>query len=330
MEAELAWRMMALAFSFRMARCLQVAVELGVPDAIDESPRPVGALAAALGVNAGALDRLMMALVSGGVFEREDGGYVHTPGTRLMRTDHPRSLAGFTRFAGSDYNWAAWGGLDHSVRTGETAFDHLYGCNSFEFYAREPLHGRIFDQAMSSKAEGDNRALVQAYDFTPFGRVADIGGGRGHLLRTVLTAAPAAEGVLFDLPDVVEGARALGGERIDFVGGDFFNDPMPTADVYTFMMILHDWSDEACVAILRNLRRTAPETSRLLVVESVLAEGGGTEFARLADIQMMVLTGGRERTQRQYADLFARGGFRLNRDAIPTAGEMSIVEAVPA
>ena len=330
MEAELASQMMMLSFGYRLPRCLQVAVEIGVADAIGEEPLPLEMLAGALGADAAALERLMKALVAGGVFQQLDGGYAHTPATRLLRSDHPMSVASFVRFAGAGYNWAAWGGLDHSVLTGETAFDHMYGCNSFEFYGREPKHGRIFDQAMTSKADRDNDALVKAYDFSQYDTIADVGGGRGHLLRTILAAAPGANGVVFDLPQVVAGARELGGERINFVGGDFFNDPMPAADAYLFMMILHDWSDEACVAILRNLRRTAPAGAKVLVVEMVLPEAAGSEFVRLADIQMLVLTGGRERTLREYADIFARSGYRLAGDPTPTAGEMWIVEAVAA
>ena len=184
---------------------------------------------------------------------------------------------------------------------------------------------------MTSKAMSDNAAVVAAYDFSSFSRIADVGGGRGHLIRAILKATPGAQGLLFDLPEVAENARSMGdNDRLSFVGGSFFEDDIPAADAYLMMMVLHDWTDERCVDILKNLRRTAPAGSKLLVIEYDFPEGAGEIMPRLGDIHMMVLTGGRERTGRQYQALFAQAGFALSRPPVRTEGFMAIVEAVPA
>jgi len=323
------YQLMEMAFGYRLPRCLHAAVELGVPDVLGAAPMTAEALAAAVGAHAESLNRLMLTLASAGVFEAVEGGFQHNETSRLLRSENA-ALNGFVRFAAADYQWATWGGILHSVRTGGPSFDHIYGRHTFDYYKDHPEDGRIFDLAMTSKAASDNAAVVAAYDFSGFSRIADVGGGRGHLIRTILKATPTAQGLLFDLPEVAENAKAMGdNQRLSFVGGSFFDDDLPPADAYLMMMVLHDWSDERCVAILKNLRRTAPASAKLLVIEYNFPEGAGEIMPRLGDIHMMVLTGGRERTGRQYDALFAQAGFKLARAPIPTAGLMAIFEAVP-
>lgn len=319
-----------LAYGYRMARCLHAAVELGIPDALGEDGAEVDDLAEKTGCEPGALRRLMMTLAARDVFACDGDRFGHTDMSRLLRTCEPQSLDGFVRFAGADYQWSSWGALPTTIRTGQTAFDTLFGCNSFEYFRQNPDDGIHFDQAMGALAPGVIESVVEAYDFTRFSRIADMGGGRGHLLRGVLDKAPKAEGVLFDLPSVAEHARSLGGERMSFVGGDFFRDDLPAADAYLFMMILHDWSDADCVRILKNLRRTIAPGARVLLVEAVLPEDVGCPTERAADMTMLVMTGGRERTQSEYAALLREAGFGLVGPAIRTRSMMSIIEAEPA
>jgi len=316
-----------LATAYWRSRCLHVAVELGLADRIGDGVRSVEVLAEATGTDPGALGRLLRALASLDVFVEADGGYGQSPASQFLRADHPQSMLGLVRFAGAGYHWATWGGLEHSVRTGAPSFDHLFGCNSFDYFKAHPGEGRVFDQAMAGKAQADVGAVVKAYDFTPFRRIADIGGGRGHLIRGVLATASDAEGLLFDVPEVAAAAGA--GDRLTLQGGDFFNDPMPVCDAYVLMMILHDWGDADCVRILRNLRRAAPDHSRLLIVEAFLPEGPGPAMAKITDIEMLVLTGGRERTASEFAALLGQAGFRLLR-TLHTATAMAIFEAEPA
>jgi hypothetical protein len=316
-----------LATAYWRSRCLHVAVELGLADAIGDGVRSAEALAEETGTDPGALARLLRALASFDVFVEADGGYGQSPASQFLRTDHPQSMVGLVRFAGAGYHWATWGGLEHSVRTGEPAFDHLFGCNSFDYFKTHPTEGRVFDQAMSGKAQADVGAVVGAYDFSRFARIADIGGGKGHLIRGVLGAAPEAQGLLFDLPEVAGAAGKA--ERLTIQGGDFFKDTMPVCDAYVLMMILHDWDDDACVRILSNLRRAAPDHARLLIVEAFLPEEPGPAQAKITDIEMLVLTGGRERTATEFNSLLARAGFRFLR-TIHTATAMAIFEAEPA
>jgi len=312
-----------LATAYWRSRCLHVAAELGLADALGDDLMSAEVLARKTGVHAGALHRLMRALASLGVFVEVGDRYGQSPASQFLRSDHPQSMIGLARFAAADYHWAAWGNLEHSIRTGETAFDNLFGCNSFDYLKAHPEQARVFDQAM---ARTNVAALTSVYDFTGFARIADIGGGEGHLIRDVLATAPQAAGVLFDRPDVVSAAGE--GERLVVQGGDFFNDEMPVCDAYLLMRILHDWDDDASVRLLRNLRRATPDHARLLIVEGFLSEEPGPAMAKITDLEMLVLTGGRERTATQFGSLLERAGFSLL-DVIHTGTGSAIFEAKP-
>ena len=318
-----------LGYGYRMSRCLHAAMELGVPDAIEADAPTAEVLGARLGCHVDSLRRLMMTLASGGVFAFRDGGFAHTAASLTLRADHPQTIAPFIRFTGAEYQWQAWSGLAAAIRSGDRAFETAHGCDIFEFYRKHPSDGRIFDQAMTAAGRSKIPAVVGAFDFTAFRTVADIGGGRGHLLRAILDSSPGRAGVLFDLPDVSGEAQSLSDGRIRFVGGDFFKDDMPAADAYLFMMILHDWDDEACVTMLQNLRRTMPSHAQVLVIETVISDEPGVAYSRLSDMTMLVLAEGRERTESEYAALFARAGFRLTQPPIPTESVMSILVAAP-
>jgi hypothetical protein len=180
---------------------------------------------------------------------------------------------------------------------------------------------------MTAKAGADIAALIPAFDFTRYGVIADIGGGRGHVLEAALAAAPQARGILFDLPQVV--AAVAPSTRIERRGGDFFRDPLPEADAYILGNVLHDWADEQAVAILRAVRRAAHERTELLVLELILPDGAQPHPAKVLDIVMLCVTGGRERTQGEYTSLLAAGGFRLDR-VVPTASPLSVIVGKPA
>ena len=310
-----------------VARCLHTVADLAVADGIEEEPVAVDELAARCAVDPGALDRVLRLLVAHGVFGVQDGGYVHTPASRLLRSDHPMSMRPFARMMGLPFIWGSLTQLQHAVRTGAPSAELLEPGGIWPYLQKHPDEAELFGHAMTAKAAADVAAVVQAYDFSAFTTVADIGGGRGHLLRAVLETAPGAEGVLFDLPDVV-GLLNPVDPRLRVHGGDFFTDPLPQADAYVLMEILHDWPDERCVEILRAVRRAARDTSRLLVVEGILDEGLAEPRGRTLDLVMLTVTGGRERTSAEMAALFARGGFRLDR-VLDTVSAMRVVEGHP-
>jgi hypothetical protein len=311
-----------------------VAAKLGIADLLVDGPRSAEELAAATKTQAGALYRVLRALASVGIFsEVTSGRFALTPMAELLRSDTSNSIRALAiMYAEEQYR--AWDDVLHSVRTGQPAFEHAFGLPYFDYFATHPEASQVFNEAMVGWTSQVVEAVVAAYDFSPFGAVVDVGGGHGALLAAILKSAPAARGILFDLPQVVESAEpflAAAGvaDRCARVGGDFFGEIPSGADAYLLAQILHDWDDEHSVAILRQVRRAMPDYGKLLVVELTLPEGDAPAFRKWMDLHMLVLLNGRERTARQYSDLFHTAGFELAR-TIPTHTGQSIVEAVPA
>jgi len=310
-----------------LPRCLHVVADLGVADALDDSPRTAEELARAVGAHPDALGRVLRLLAAHGVFEAAEGErFSHSPASLLLRSDHPRSMRALARMFGLPLNWTIFGGLDHSVRTGLPASENVIPGGFWAYFAGHPDEHAIFNAAMEGKAHGQVAAIVGAYDFSRFRRIGDIGGGRGHLLRAVLAAAPAATGVLFDLPQVAAEAAAAASDRMTVQGGDFFKDDLPTCDAYLVMEVIHDWGDEESVAILRAIRRAAPPHARLLLIEQIVPATAGPHWSKMLDIHMLALLGGRQRTRREYEALLERAGFSIERE-IDTGADISILDA---
>lgn len=285
------------------------------------------ALADATGANAAALDRMLRLLAVVGIFKSQDNAWTHTELSRLIRSDHPHSMRAFIRMIGGRVQWAAAGELEHAARTGTAAVEKVVPGGLWHYFRDHREEARIFDAAMTAKSNAEIAALIPCFDFTRYGVIADVGGGRGHILIAVLAAAPNAKGILFDSPTVV--ANVAPSPRVSVQGGDFFNDPLPRADAYILSNVLHDWNDEKAAAILRSVRRAAPSRSEVLVLESILPEGAGPHPAKVLDIVMLSLTGGRERKRDEYLALLEAGGFRLDR-IVPTEGPISVIVGAPA
>lgn len=295
-------------------------------DHIGNEPLKVNRLASECNVDADALDRVLRLLVAHGVFKHEGDGYAHTESSRLLRSDHPMSMRAFSRMIGLPVFWASLGHLQDSTRTGSPAVDLVEPQGVWAYFQNHPHEAQIFGQAMTAKAAADIAAVLGAYDFSRFGTIADIGGGRGHLLRAVLDAVPAAEGVLFDLPSVIE-TLDIHLERLSPQAGDFFVDQLPTVEAYILMEVLHDWADKEATDILRGIRRAASPGAAVLVIEGVVAEEHVDPRVQTLDVLMLTMTGGRERTTNELDALLQSAGFRLA-NVIETAGPMRIVEGV--
>lgn len=181
---------------------------------------------------------------------------------------------------------------------------------------------------MTGKSQGPIAGVVSKYDFSRFGTIADIGGGRGHLLRAVLAAAPKARGIVFDLPNVTQDATPAAPDRIEFRAGDFFKDALPVADAYLIMQVIHDWSDAEATKILSGIRRAAPAHAKLLLIEVLIPETPAPAWAKVLDLVMLMLITGKERTRSEYEQLLAGAGFRLER-TIDVGHDTVILEAVP-
>jgi hypothetical protein len=229
----------------------------------------------------------------------------------------------------------SWGEVLYSVRTGQPAFDHVFGVPQFRYFAEHPEAARLFNEAMMSRSGPENDAVISAYDFSSFGTVIDVGGGQGTLLATILQATANARGVLFDLPHVIASARTTIGQagqstRCEFRDGNFFDAVPSGGDAYLLKKIIHDWDDNRAISILQNCRRAIPRAGRLLLIEPIIPPGNGPSFNKLLDLLMLVWTGGgKERTEAEHLTLLASAGFELAR-IIPTASPVSIIEAMPA
>jgi hypothetical protein len=323
-----------LVLGFRLSQAIYVAAEVGIAELLADGPRSAEELAAATGAHAPSLYRVLRFLAGEGIFaEMDDGRFSLTPMGELLRDDAPGSLRPMARQSASDASWRSWGQLLHSVQTGRPAFDRVHGVDFFEYYRQHPGEQAIFDALMRSYTEPVTRAVAQSYDFSPFSRVVDVGGGRGALTLGLLAEYPHLRGVVFDQPEVaraaqqaIEAAGQTG--RCQAVGGDFFQAVPEGGDVYLLKFILHDWNDEQCIAILRACRSVMPGNGRVLVIELLIPPGNVPSFAKSQDVTMLVNLGGRERSEIEYRSLFASAGFELTR-SIPADGELHIIEGRP-
>jgi C-methyltransferase len=307
------------------ACCLQLIAEIGVADRLQE-PTTVAELAERCSVHPVALDRVLRLLVSHGIFERDGAVYRHNDESALLRSDNPRSMRAFARMMGLPVFGKTWGVLDHSLISGSPAIEQVAVGGLWPYLQSHPDEAKIFNSAMESKAQADVDAVVSAYDFRPFSAIADVAGGLGHLLRAVLDMAPSAQGILFELPDVI-GSLPEPGPRETYCAGDFFTDPLPRADCYLLMEIIHDWSDAEAVRILRALRRASSPGATVLILESIRYEEVDDTRAATLDVIMLAVTGGRERTADELGHLLRDAGFRPTA-LLETAGAMRVLEAI--
>lgn len=309
---------------------IYVAAELGIADAVADGPRTTEEIAERVDADGDALYRLLRALACVGIFEEDaEGRFSLTPLAELLRADIPDSQRSFAIMMGAEF-YQSWGNLLHSVRTGTEAYRKTYGRSFFEYMTEHPDRHAIYDAAMTGVHGGETEPMLDAYDFSSFETVADLGGGNGLMLAALLERYPAVRGILFDLPGVADRARntlaARGlSDRCRIVGGDFFHS-VPRADAYLMRHVLHDWQDEQAAAILRNCRKAMSPKGRVLAIETVIPPLNEPCFGKWLDLMMLVVNG-RERTEEQFRRLFSHAGLRLNR-VVSTAHEVSIIEGV--
>jgi hypothetical protein len=318
-----------------LSQAVYVAAKFGIADLLRDGPKSCDALAEATQTNSGALCRVLRALASVKVFaQEEDGRFRLTPLAQHLRTDVPTSVSAFAVMLGEPEHWHAWEGLVYSVKTGGSAFEHVFGLPHFKYFAQHEKAGRIFNAGMTSRSVLENDAIVAAYDFSDVQTVIDIGAGEGTLVTALLKAQPNLHAVIVDLPHVIAASRtqieAKIQERCKFVAGDFFDSIPAGGDIYILKKVIHDWDDERARQILKNCQRAMPGNSRVLLAEPVIPSGNEPSFNKLLDLLILVWTsGGRERTESEHRLLLESAGLKLNR-VIPTTSGLSILEAVPA
>jgi hypothetical protein len=309
-------------------QAIYAAAKLGLADLVADGPKTAAELAVATKTDGASLGRLLRALSSLEIFAGDvSGRYRQTLLSDALRSGHPESIRSWAMMLGAGFVWRPCGELAETIRTGRPAFELVYDAPLFEYLADHREAGAIFDAAMSS-LPSFVAAIVEAYDFSRFERVVDVGGGRGALLFGILAANLRARGVLHDLPTVVAGAAPRGplADRCEIVGGNFFEGVPAGGDAYVLSKIVHDWDNASAAKILRNCRRAIRPDGTLLLIETVLGPSSDPAGA-LMDVLMMVLTGGRERTESEFRQLLRDAGFSLER-VIPAWGA-SILESKP-
>ena len=313
-----------------VSQSLYVAARLGIADLLADGSRSVEELAAATNSHPENLYRLLRALAGVGVFAEADGRrFQLTPLASFLQTGDNTQRA-MAIHIGEQPSWRAWGALLHTVQTGETAFPQVNGLEVFPYYAEHPESAEPFNQAMTNYSAVVSQEVRKVYDFSQFEKIVDVGGGHGSLLISILRENSQAQGVVFDLPATAEKA----GERIaqenlsapcEAVGGDFFEAVPAGGDAYILKTIIHDWDEERALAILKNVHCAMKDDGKLLLIETVISADNGQPFAKLCDLHMMIMTGGQERTEKEYAKLFEKAGFKLSR-VVSTDLLVSVIE----
>ncbi len=317
-----------------ISQSIYAAAKLGLADLIHAGPKTAAELATATDTQPEALYRLLRALASLGIFREDaDRRFAMTPTAELLRSDVPGSQRAMAIMTGEEH-FACWGELLYSVRTGQNAFEKIYGEPIFNWLSKHPEQAAVFDAAMVSVHGRETSAMLDAYDFSGVGVLADVGGGNGSVLCGVLERHRQLHGMLCDLPGVIERAEPLIAQagladRLKTVPTNFFEAVPAGADTYLMRHIIHDWNDQQSQTILRNTRRAMKSSGRLLIVEGIIPPGNEPNFSKLLDLNMLVIPGGKERTETEYRDLFSASGFQLTK-ITPTAGGVSVIEGRPA
>jgi hypothetical protein len=315
-----------------IAQAAATVARFEIPDHLAAGPRTVAELAGLTGANPDALNRLLRAAVSVGILrEVEPAVYANSPLGETLRKDAPVGLRDLVVAELAPGHWLPWGHLYDAVKGGGSQARAALGCDTWEYYARTPEEGACFARGMGNVSAIAAAEVLPAYDFSRFEHIVDVGGSEGVMLAGALRAAPGARGVLFDLPEVIDrGGQAIAqhglGGRLQAVGGDFRAEVPPGGDLYILKAILHDWDDDGSLTILRNVRQAARPGAKIVVIEMVLPERVSPSPVHLMDLNMLVMLGGRERAEPEFASLFDRAGLRFER-AIPTRGLFSLLEA---
>lgn len=325
--------MLQMVTSYWVSQSLYAAAKLGIADLLKDGPKSCDELATATAVKARPLYRLLRGLASVGVFsETEAGHFTLTPLAACLQSDISGSMRALVTILGEE-EYRAWGDILYSLRTGGSAFEHIYKMPLYQYHAQKPEQGKTFNEAMTNISLPEDFEIATSYDFSGIHKLVDVGGGQGTLIASILKANPEMQGILFELRTVIAGAKSLieaeGVEnRCSLIAGDFFDSVPSGGDAYMLKHIMHNWEDERARAILKNCHRAMVENDKLLVIEEVIPSGNEPCSGKLFDVTMMVLfPGACERTEVEYRSLFEACGFHLNK-IYPTRAGISVIEGI--
>ena len=317
-----------------ITQAISAAAKLGIADVLGDGPLPAEEIAKRVGSDPAATYRLLRALSGYSVFEvAPDGRFGLTPMAEALRDGAPDSMRGMAILMGHPLLWEDWGHLLGSVTSGEPNLPKLRGMGTFEFFMANPEYAGVFFQAFRNLSESETDPVLAACDFSQFGTIVDVGGGRGTLLAEILSRAPNSRGVLYDSEQTTADAPALFdaagvSERVTIENGTYFDKLPAGGDVYVLKHTVHDFAESDCLAILKNVREAVPSDGKVLVIEYVLNENNERQLGNVIDLWLLLMLGAQERTLPEYTELFAKAGLKVTR-MIPTTGPMSIIEAVP-
>ena len=333
-DAPAAQHLMQLAGGFMFTAALHPIAKLKIADLLADGPLPVAELAQKTGSNADALYRVLRLLASAGAFTESAGKvFALTPVSDVLRADAPGSMRDMVLWLGNRFHFKVWSELSYSIETGKPALEHVYGAPAFEVIFGDPEIAYDFNTAMTSFSRQVAPALLDAYDFSGIGTLMDVAGGHGAILCEVLSRYPGMKGILFDMTNVIEEATChicslKMDHRCEVVEGNFFDEIPAGADAYYMQHIIHDWADEPALQILANCRRALEgrKDGRLIIVDSVVPETSEPHFSKILDLEMLLMPGGRERTEREWRELFDKAGFEITR-IVPMQAAESVIEA---
>ena len=334
LQAQPRTAMMRMIHGFMLSQAIYVAAKLGLADLLEDGPRSSEELAGATAMHEPSLYRILRTLAAIGVLtETEQGVFGLTLLGETLRTNAVGSLRPLAICMGGQCNWQAWGDILHSVKTGESAFEHVFGTGFFQHLDRHPDNAKQFVEAMNCCSALYNEAIVAAYDFSRFEKIVDIGGGQGRLITEILKATRTTRGILFDTPHLTPGAERLFEQegikdRCETATGDFLESVPEGGDAYLLKHIIHDWDDARAIEILKNCRRSMSKDARLLLMEEIVASDSEFAPAKILDLQQLLMPGGRERTEEEYRKLLEAAGFELT-NIIQTKSSLSIIESKP-
>ena len=327
-------RLMQMAGGYMMTAMLYTVTKLRIPDLLNQGPRTAADLAIETGSNEDALYRVLRALVPTGVFEEVAPHTFALPeGSKSLLSEAPGSIRDMVLWFGNQFHFKVWAELPYSVATGKPAVDYIYGKPAFAAINDHPEVAYDFNTAMTCLSNGIAPAVLDVYDFSGINTLMDIAGGHGAVLCEVLSRYPRMKGILFDMENVIQEAKCLICERrleqrCIPMAGDFFEQIPSEADAYYMQHIIHDWDDEHALKILKNVRRAMQGYAerKLIIVDYVIPEDSAPHFGKLVDLEMLLMPGGRERTEREWRELFAKAGFQITR-IVPTRTANSVIEA---
>lgn len=328
-------QLIQMSTAYWISKIIYAAAKLDLADHLADGPKSADELAGPTETHAPSLHRLLRTLASLGVLTSAgDGRFALTPLGEALGKDAPGSAkSSVLTFAGPTFV-SGFEEIMHSLRTGGTGFEAAFGMPVFDYFAQHQDEASLFSETMVGMNGGEALAVAAAYDFSGFETIVDVGGATGNMLAAILSRHDRSRGILFDMPHVVADAPALLeregiADRVTIESGSFFESVPAGADAYVLSHIIHDWSEDQCLAILANCRKVMKPDSRLLIVECVIGPGDAPDFGKILDIVMLVMPGGLERTAAEYDELLSKAGFRMTR-VVPTESPVSIVEAVLA